>query len=160
MESEEIIVSKTNLMTLALYILGIFAFGILAYISFTSKFTIDGEESNSGISFLKWIVCFLFCAFSLNSFYNLYKIKIYSLTKENLIIKHLLFSDRKVIPLTEIKSITRKNIPIKISRGLHNVTDSVEKETSIALLNGSKISFDSSSMLNYTEFHNTISELI
>ena len=160
MESEEIIVSKTNLMTLAIYILGIFGFGFLAYISLTSKITIDGEESNSKVSFLKWIIFFLFCAFTFSSFYNLSKIKIYSLTKKNLIIKHLLFSSKKMIPLTEIKSITRKNIPIKISRGLHNDTNSIEKETSIVLLNGSKITFDSSSMLNYTEFHNAISELI
>ena len=146
--------------SLGLYFLGACAFGCLAYMSLTSKMTIDDDVNNSELSFIKWTLFFLFLTIAFGCVYNLVKVKTYSLTKQNLIIKHLLFSYKKTIPFSEIESVTEKKISMKMSRGIQNVTNFNEKETSIRLVNGKNIKFDSSLITNYTEFKKTISELI
>jgi hypothetical protein len=160
MESEEIIKTKTNLITIGLFILGTCLFGYFAYVVLTSEMKVTNGTSEKDAQFVKWIIFGIFLFFSIVSLYNIVVLKIYSLTKKDLIVNQPLLLIKKVIPFETIDKVVEKNTQINMSRGLSNVAVYKGKEAILELTNGKKIKFDSLTIKNYAEFKKTISDLI
>lgn len=160
MESEEIIKTKINLITIGLFIVGTCLFGYFAYVVLNSEMKVAEGTSEKDALFVKWIIFGIFLFFSIVSLYNIVGLKMYSLTKKDLVVNQPLLLIKKVIPFETIDKIFEKNIQINMSRGLSNVASYKGKETILELTNGKKIKFDSLAIKNYVEFKKTISNLI
>ena len=159
METKEIIRTKINLIQLGIFLIATCFFGYFAIVVLnTNEIAVDGGNEKDS-QFIKWIVFGLFICFSISCLYNIVSIKIYSLSKKNLIVNQPFLLLKKVIPIETIDNIIEKNTQINMSRGLQNVASYKGKETIIELTNGKKIKFDSSTINNYSEFKKHLSEV-
>lgn len=159
MQSEKIIIkTKTNLFTIGIILVGMFFFSFLASLVYPFK-TLQGTNERFGIIII-WIIFLIFVFFSLGCLFNIIALRVYSLTKNSLIVKHPLLFIHYSIPLTNIVKILEKDNNINLSRGLSFITIYKGKLSIIELINGKKIKFDSLIISNYSDFKKEISKSI
>ena len=131
-----------RLFLVVMYLSGFFFFGLLSYLIFKNI------QTNS--NYLVWLILFFFACISALSLFYFLKIKIIKLSKDKLIVSHILFPIKHIYIYSDVNGITQETKVIKALNGVSFKTRYIFTDyTTIIHLTDKKIKLNSVGSLDF-----------
>ncbi len=133
----------------------------LAFVFFGLLFLLTFQIAKEKYNLIILSVLVVFAILSLTSLFYFLTVKIIKLTKDKVIISHLLLPINRTLSLADIKNLeqTKKNVKAVYGGSWYRSSIYTEITTSITLANNGSIKLNSIGQSDYDEFYKTFNKL-